>query len=163
MTHRATRLRTSLIALALGATWLGAAWAAKPEDAGPGRGKDKPPAARAASAPASPAAVVQGSYFSAAQRKVIHDFYAPRVAAGKCPPGLAKKNNGCQPPGQAKKWALGARLPSDVITYPVPREIRERLGEPPPGYKFVRVAADILLIAIGTSMVIDAIEDLANL
>jgi hypothetical protein len=24
-------------------------------------------------------------------------------ARGSCPPGLAKKNNGCQPPGQAKK------------------------------------------------------------
>jgi len=35
-----------------------------------------------------------------------------------CPPGLAKKNNGCLPPGQAKKvwgnnvWGLGAVLPA---------------------------------------------------
>ena len=26
-----------------------------------------------------------------------------------CPPGLAKKNNGCLPPGQAKKLARGQR------------------------------------------------------
>ncbi|GAA4022501.1 hypothetical protein GCM10022280_23940 [Sphingomonas swuensis] len=26
-----------------------------------------------------------------------------------CPPGLAKKNNGCLPPGQAKKLAIGQR------------------------------------------------------
>jgi len=38
-----------------------------------------------------------------------------------------------------------------------------RLGTPPAGYKYVRVAADILLIAVGTSMVIDAIEDLGRL
>lgn len=27
---------------------------------------------------------------------------APKPGHGKCPPGLAKKNNGCQPPGHAK-------------------------------------------------------------
>ncbi|HMI41744.1 MAG TPA: hypothetical protein VK485_11000 [Sphingomicrobium sp.] len=32
--------------------------------------------------------------------------------AGGCPPGLAKKNNGCLPPGQAKKlFARGQRVP----------------------------------------------------
>ena len=31
---------------------------------------------------------------------------------GGCPPGLAKKNNGCLPPGQAKKiYGVGQRLP----------------------------------------------------
>ena len=28
---------------------------------------------------------------------------------GGCPPGLAKKNNGCLPPGQAKKLRIGQR------------------------------------------------------
>lgn len=28
---------------------------------------------------------------------------------GGCPPGLAKKNNGCMPPGQARKLARGQR------------------------------------------------------
>ena len=32
--------------------------------------------------------------------------------AGGCPPGLAKKNNGCLPPGQAKKlYNIGQRWP----------------------------------------------------
>jgi hypothetical protein len=32
---------------------------------------------------------------------------------GGCPPGLAKKNNGCMPPGQARKlYRTGQRLPS---------------------------------------------------
>ena len=32
--------------------------------------------------------------------------------AGGCPPGLAKKNNGCLPPGQAKKlYGVGQRWP----------------------------------------------------
>jgi Ni/Co efflux regulator RcnB len=49
------------------------------------------------------------------------------------------------------------------VYYPVPSEVQIRLGVPPAGYKFVRVAADILLIAVGTGMVIDAIEDLGKL
>ena len=65
--------------------------------------------------------------------------------------------------GQAKKWGLGQPLPRDVVWYPVPPAVVVQLGTPPAGYKYVRVAADILLITIGTSMVIDAIEDLARL
>lgn len=43
---------------------------------------------------------------------------------GDCPPGLAKKGNGCMPPGQAKKaFALGQRLPSDYYRgYNLPAE-----------------------------------------
>jgi Ni/Co efflux regulator RcnB len=35
-----------------------------------------------------------------------------------------------------------------------------QIGLPPAGYKYVRVANDILLVALGTMMVVDAIEDL---
>jgi Ni/Co efflux regulator RcnB len=104
-----------------------------------------------------------GGYFQDSQRVAVRDYYEPRFRAGNCPPGLAKKNNGCMPPGQAKKWRKGYRLPSDVVYYPVPNDISIRLGVPPSGYKYVRVAADILLIAVGTSMVVDAIEDLSRL
>lgn len=101
-----------------------------------------------------------GMYFGAPQRQALHDYYAPQYRAGKCPPGLAKKGNGCLPPGQAKKWRVGQPLPRDVVYYPVPNEISVRIGLPPAGYQYVRVAADILMIAVGTGMVIDAVEDL---
>lgn len=103
-----------------------------------------------------------GVYFGTGQRTIVNDYYRPQFAAGKCPPGLAKKHNGCMPPGQAKKWAVGRRLPSDVVYYPLPDDLRRRMGPPPAGHEFVRVAGDILLIAVGTSMVIDAIEDLSR-
>lgn len=103
-----------------------------------------------------------GGYFQDSQRVAAREYYEPRFRAGNCPPGLAKKNNGCMPPGQAKKWRKGYRLPSDVVYYPVPNAIAIRLGAPPAGHKYVRVAADILLIAVGTSMVVDAIEDLGR-
>ncbi|HND53454.1 MAG TPA: Ig-like domain-containing protein, partial [Pirellulaceae bacterium] len=51
-------------------------------------------------------------------------------------------------------------LPRDVVYYDAPGEIVLRLGIPPEGHRYVRVAADILLIAVGTGLVVDAIEDL---
>ena len=46
--------------------------------------------------------------------------------------------------------------------FEVINEISVRIGLPPPGYRYVRVAADILMIAVGTGMVIDAVEDLTR-
>lgn len=104
-----------------------------------------------------------GGYFRDDHRIVIRDYYGREYGAGRrCPPGLAKKHNGCLPPGQARKWAVGRVLPRDVIFYPVAPAVLVQLGPPPAGHRFVRVAADILLIAIGTGLVIDAIEDLGR-
>lgn len=96
--------------------------------------------------------------FTEAQRSAMHGYYAEQLRGGKCPPGLAKKRNGCLPPGQAKKWARGQ--PLAVAGSPLPPYLRDRLGRPPAGHEYVRVANDILMIAVGTSLVVDAIEDL---
>jgi hypothetical protein len=41
-----------------------------------------------------------------------------RYGVNACPPGLAKKNNGCLPPGQARKsYAVGQRLPRGYNRY----------------------------------------------
>jgi len=101
-------------------------------------------------------------HFGDSHRSAINDYYAPRMRAGNCPPGLAKKGNGCMPPGQAKKWNMGRPLPRDVTYYPLPHDLMLRLPAPPSGHRYVRVAGDILLIAIGTSMVVDAIQDIAG-
>lgn len=96
------------------------------------------------------------------QRTIIHDYYGAEFSRGNCPPGLAKKNNGCMPPGQAKKWAVGRPLPRDVVFYDLPSSLSVRLSAPV-GSRYVRVGADILLIAVGTGMVLDAVEDLSRL
>lgn len=103
------------------------------------------------------------TYFSTQSRDIIHQYYADQLRSGKCPPGLAKKNNGCMPPGQAKKWQVGHPLPHDVTYYDLPHSVIVELGTPPAGHRFVRVASDILMIAAGTGLVVDAIEDLSNL
>jgi Ni/Co efflux regulator RcnB len=101
-----------------------------------------------------------GAYFSDSNRVAVHEYYGSQFQSGRCPPGLAKKHNGCMPPGQAKKWRIGSALPRDVAYYEVPGAVVSRLGPPPSGYRYVRVAADILLIAVGTAMVVDAIQDI---
>lgn len=104
-----------------------------------------------------------GRYFGERQRSEAANYYGQQRKAGRCPPGLAKKNNGCMPPGQARKWALGKPLPGGVVFYPVPQAVIVRIGPPPVGHRYVRVANDLLLIAIGSQMVVDAIEDLMQL
>ena len=98
--------------------------------------------------------------FGADERRAVNDYYAKHYGHGDCPPGLAKKNNGCLPPGQAKKWAVGEPLPRDVRYYDLPRELLRLLPPPPVNHRYVQVAGDILMIAVGTGMVVDAIDDL---
>ena len=100
--------------------------------------------------------------FSDRHRVVVREYYGAQFRGGRCPPGLAKKNNGCMPPGQAKKWQVGRPLPREVTYYQVPQPLVVQLGPPPSGYRYVRVATDILLIAIGTRMVADAIQDIGR-
>ncbi|MDQ3060622.1 MAG: RcnB family protein [Pseudomonadota bacterium] len=104
-----------------------------------------------------------GGYFRDQQRVVVTNYYGEQFRAGRCPPGLAKKHNGCMPPGQAKKYMVGQRLPSNVVYYQVPQTVVYQLGAPPSGHRYVRVASDILLLAIGTGMVVDAIQNLGGL
>ena len=94
---------------------------------------------------------------------MVRRYYDDSFHSDHCPPGLAKKHNGCVPPGIAKKWHVGRPLPSDVIYYDLPPQLVISLGVPPAGQKYVRVAGDILLITVGTSMVLDAIQDLNRL
>jgi hypothetical protein len=104
-----------------------------------------------------------GAYFNDRNRESVRVYYASAGHGGKaCPPGLAKKNNGCMPPGQAKKWNIGEPLPATVVTYPVPPQILVTLPPVPVGHKYVQVAGDILLVAVGSMMVIDGINGLAG-
>ena len=98
--------------------------------------------------------------FGSDDRRIVSEYYGTQARKGKCPPGLAKKNNGCQPPGQAKKWQRGQPLAKDIRYYELPQELRVRLPAPPPNHRYVQVGGDILMIALGTSMVVDAMEDI---
>jgi hypothetical protein len=62
--------------------------------------------------------------------------HAYAYGGGGCPPGLAKKNNGCMPPGQAKKlYNRGQRWPGNygyAWNYnQIPYDLRNRYGFDP--------------------------------
>ena len=99
-----------------------------------------------------------GGYFQEPQRVYVHEYYTTQYRTGRCPPGLKKKDNGCMPPGQAKRWQEGQPLPRGVMYYTVPQPVVTQLGPPPSGQRYVRVDSDILLVTIGTMMVIDGIS-----
>lgn len=104
-------------------------------------------------------AISYNDYFRDSHRSAVHDYYAKEFRAGNCPPGLAKKHNGCLPPGQAKKWRVGQPLANNVQYYPLPPAVVSSLGQPPAGYQYVRVDNDVLLLGTATRMVIDAIRN----
>lgn len=95
-------------------------------------------------------------------RMAARDYYDRNYRGGRCPPGLAKRNNGCVPPGHARKWQQGHALPRNVTYYAVPRPLVLQLGQPPAGYRYVRVSSDILLMETATRMIVDAILDLGR-
>ena len=96
------------------------------------------------------------AYFNKDRRNLIRNYYSNPKTAKNCPPGLAKKNNGCQPPGQAKKWRKGESLPRDMVYNDVPRALIDQLGHTPEGNKLVQVDSDLLLINTATGVILDA-------
>jgi Ni/Co efflux regulator RcnB len=81
-----------------------------------------------------------------------------------CPPGLAKKHNGCLPPGQAKKLhrdrdlVVGHRIPGDAV-YVVPQRVRRTLPPAPAGYRYAVVDNQVVLVSSG-DIVVDIIRSL---
>lgn len=161
-----SRRHLGTIALSLALVWTaGPAWADKPEGKGKdknGQGpRDRGPAGGAPQRGAAEVGAAAVSFrFGDGERRIVSDYYGAQLRAGNCPPGLAKKGNGCQPPGQAKKWRLGQPLPADLRYQELPVELRVRLPLPPPDHRYVQIAGDILLIAIGTAIVVDALENI---
>ncbi len=54
-------------------------------------------------------------------------------------------------------------MASGVIFHDLSPRMVIELGMPPTGHRYVRVAQDILLIAVGTGLVVDAVYDLNNM
>lgn len=136
------------------------AWAGKGKDRDEQKGERRDDDGKSRRDRGGPSA--ERGHFEERHSVIVRDYYAEQFRGGRCPPGLAKKHNGCMPPGQAKKWRVGQPLPRDVVYYEVPQPLVVQIGPPPPGYRYVRVASDILMIAVGTRMVVDAIQDLGR-
>jgi hypothetical protein len=139
----------SLLALALAPS----AWADSDKHHGHGRGQ-----AELAFAP--PARVIVTEH----DRAAVYSYYRGEFVGGQCPPGLARKEIGCLPPGLAQRvWTVGAPLPPSVAFYPLPDVLLARLTPAPQGYQYVRIDNDIVLISTGPRIAVQSVGSLANL
>ena len=161
--HTPLQRKIALALFVTGSFVAGPVFADKPDWAGHGKPDKGAQDARDGDRGERRSDVRVNRYFGDRQREVVREYYQDSFRHGNCPPGLAKKHNGCMPPGQAKKWQLGRPLPHDVVYYDLPPRVVVSLGVPPAGHKYVRVAGDILMIAIGTGIVVDAIDDLGGM
>ncbi|GAC1605410.1 MAG: hypothetical protein NVS3B2_11870 [Ramlibacter sp.] len=101
-----------------------------------------------------------GQFFNDGHREAARNYYGEQYNAGRrCPPGLAKKHNGCMPPGQVH-YAVGQSLPRTATVYPVPQPVIGQLPVAPPGYRYVRSGNDILLLSPQSQVVVDVIAGL---
>lgn len=161
MNHRLRIIRVRRLAVVLCASL--AALPAQAGGNGHGKGHDQGQGPWPNNPPTTAVPVVPGGVvFAPGDRAVIANYYAAPIAAGHCPPGLAKKGNGCLPPGQARKYVIGQRLPYGVVTYPLPPDLLMRLTPAPAGYQYCRIGSDVVLLGIGTSMVVAALQDLVR-
>lgn len=102
-----------------------------------------------------------GTYFNDQHRTVARTYYTQQYGNGRnCPPGLAKKNNGCMPPGQARHWAVGQPVPRGVTVYTVPRPVLVQLPPAPYGYRYARLGNDIVLVQAQNNLIVDIIQGL---
>jgi len=98
-------------------------------------------------------------YFDNEQKQLVRRYFTEEKRRLRCPPGLAKKHNGCNPPGQLQRWQLGQTLQQEVNYSVLPADLTAIFGQPQAGYHYGMVDSDILLLIDGTEMVVDAITN----
>lgn len=146
------------------------ALAGKPDNPGKGKGKNKGHAEKSQGAGSHGNdwsdhrdGHYDGPRFSSHDRDYWHDYWRGEYEHGNCPPGLARKHNGCMPPGHAKRrYVIGQPLPVGFVVLPVPVLLLPRLAPCPPGYYYGMVDGDLVQLAVGTLLVVDAIDGLMN-
>ena len=162
-----TKVNHRIVALAIASMFVAAPGFAKDkDDNGQGKGnkqsqKNEAKAEKQA-AKQERKEVKAGAYFNEQDRARVREYYAKEYGDGrKCPPGLAKKHNGCMPPGQAQ-WDVGQRLPSDVPVYAVPQPVLAYLPAAPYGYRYHCIGNDLVLVQIQGNLIVDIIVDLLS-
>ena len=146
----------TMLALAMCLALPSAALAEKGGKPNKGKGHDKAWQSGPGKGPGGPPG--HARKFGSNDHAAIRAYYGRRIGRGNCPPGLAKKRNGCLPPGHAKRWAVGRPLPYGVTWYAVPHDLVVRLTPPPYGYRYVYLDGGVLLLNLGTRVVFDAVS-----
>lgn len=105
--------------------------------------------------------IKQGAYFNDQHRAYARQYYSTTYKNGKkCPPGLAKKNNGCMPPGQVQNLVVGQPIPPNVKVYQVAQPVIRQLPPAPVGYRYELIGGDIVLVQQQSNIIVDIIKGL---
>jgi Ni/Co efflux regulator RcnB len=91
--------------------------------------------------------VVRGGGVNLTVQRTIREYYADKPKAARD-----------LPPATARNYARGKRLPPGIVKRPLPPDLSARLRVQP-GYQYVMVDRDVLLIAISTGIVTDILLD----
>jgi hypothetical protein len=89
-----------------------------------------------------------GAYFNDRARATVRQYYAAAGKAAKASPAKASRAK--------KSWQIGEALA--VAGSPLPQALAAKMPPLPPGHQYVEVTGDVLLIAAGSRMVVDAIS-----
>jgi hypothetical protein len=82
-----------------------------------------------------------GAYFNSKTRAAVRAYYAAHPLQGV---------------PAANAWQIGHTMPAGAS--PLPPELLAKLPKLPPGHLYVQLSGDVLLVAAGSKMVVDAID-----
>ena len=91
--------------------------------------------------------VVRGGGVNLTAQRTIREYYADK-------PRSVRE----VPPGVARNYARGRKLPPGIARRPLPPELVARLPARP-GYQYVAVDRDVLVVAVSTGIVTDILLD----
>ena len=130
------------------------AWAEKDKDKGHGKGHG----------PRSQAVVVQPVRVVVPDRdrQTVYTYYRTNTQTSAARRGWPRRAMAACRPGKCRPnvYVVGQPLPPTVVYQPVPPVLIERLEPVPPGYGYVQVDNDVLLMDMATRMIADIVNDL---
>ncbi|MCL2589798.1 MAG: RcnB family protein, partial [Betaproteobacteria bacterium] len=83
----------------------------------------------------------------------------PRVTYRKMAP-LPRGSYATYQQRPGRSWRMGRSLPRTVVYQEIPSPQIYNLAPPPRNHRYVRVGNDILLLAIGTGLIVNALYDI---
>lgn len=99
-----------------------------------------------------------GAYITPRYRKAVRQYLARHHGSGKpCLPGVVKQGAACRAGAGGGNWQIGKALPRGAQVQPLPAGLAAALPKAPPGTRYVLLAGDILLMASGSRIVVDAV------
>ena len=163
-----TKINHRIVALAIASMFVAApSFAKDKDDDGQGKGNKQSQKheakAEKQAAKQERKEIKAGAYFNEQHRARVREYYAKEYGDGrKCPPGLAKKHNGCMPPGQAQ-WDVGQHAAHGHSgVHRAPARAGLSAGRPRTATATHVIGNDIVLVQIQSNLIVDIIVDLLS-